>query len=583
MASDKLYTGFSLEDDSIKIARISVSGKVATLEKIDRIKLINPPRKSTDLKDTEEIFDAFDDLEDESIFGIEDDPGLNLAEDKEGEQGDLDFDDDDLGLDLDLDDLDEDDDAILDIDDMAAESSSETAASNELLIYNILNDLDSAKVKISVNIPSGATIFQILRDIDFSSIKKKDLKIIIDDRLESLYGSPKGSDFYSSTIRDDGSLLLVSIDEDPQALQLINKSENIYNGKVIINEVLPDEALVIGLFRANYDIDAESITALIQYSEESCRIIFLKGNDLLIISPIITEGSSSRKFLNTVFSKILFQLDTGEVPSLDRIILCNNHLGESALEFFEDRFPDIEVSDFVFDDEIFDPNGFEPGVIASFTSAISLAWADAGFQKDSYPDISFLPSYVKDRQKIFKLQWHGVFLLALIILVFPITNYFYISNSTEIDNLRESVSSRKAEIRVLENTVQEYNRINSELGGIQTKLVLLDELSEGTLKWSVNLDLINKGIDNIDSIWLTSFSQSDDSGLDISGIAIYRNRIPMVADMFSKAVLRDVQRILIREKEVFSFTYTIPEVVADKERYTPESAKGLKEVLGGNQ
>jgi hypothetical protein len=176
-----------------------------------------------------------------------------------------------------------------------------------------------------------------------------------------------------------------------------------------------------------------------------------------------------------------------------------------------------------------------------------------------------------------------VFLLALIILVFPITNYFYISNSTEIDNLRESVSSRKAEIRVLENTVQEYNRINSELGGIQTKLVLLDELSEGTLKWSVNLDLINKGIDNIDSIWLTSFSQSDDSGLDISGIAIYRNRIPMVADMFSKAVLRDVQRILIREKEVFSFTYTIPEVVADKERYTPESAKGLKEVLGGNQ
>ena len=583
MASDKLYTGFSLEDDSIKIARISVSGKVATLEKIDRIKLINPPRKSTDLKDTEEIFDAFDDLEDESIFGIEDDPGLNLAEDKEGEQGDLDFDDDDLGLDLDLDDLDEDDDAILDIDDMAAESSSETAASNELLIYNILNDLDSAKVKISVNIPSGATIFQILRDIDFSSIKKKDLKIIIDDRLESLYGSPKGSDFYSSTIRDDGSLLLVSIDEDPQALQLINKSENIYNGKVIINEVLPDEASVIGLFRANYDIDAESITALIQYSEESCRIIFLKGNDLLIISPIITEGSSSRKFLNTVFSKILFQLDTGEVPSLDRIILCNNHLGESALEFFEDRFPDIEVSDFVFDDEIFDPNGFEPGVIASFTSAISLAWADAGFQKDSYPDISFLPSYVKDRQKIFKLQWHGVFLLALIILVFPITNYFYISNSTEIDNLRESVSSRKAEIRVLENTVQEYNRINSELGGIQTKLVLLDELSEGTLKWSVNLDLINKGIDNIDSIWLTSFSQSDDSGLDISGIAIYRNRIPMVADMFSKAVLRDVQRILIREKEVFSFTYTIPEVVADKERYTPESAKGLKEVLGGNQ
>ncbi|MEQ8579858.1 MAG: hypothetical protein RIC57_09985 [Balneola sp.] len=581
MAGTKLYTGFSLEDDFIKIARISVSGKIATLEKIDKIKLVNALQKGGISQDPEEeIFDAFDDIEDESIFGIEDDSNFDLLdEEKESEVEDQ---SDELDLDLDLDDF-EDDDSILNVDDMAVEADSELAGSNEVLIYNILNDLDSSKVKLSVNIPSGATIFQILRDIDFSSIKKKDLQIIVDDRLESLYGSPKGKDFYSTTIRDDGSLLLVSIDEDPHVLQLIHQSESIYSGKVTINEVLPDEALIVGLFRANYNVELESITALIQYSEESCRVIFLKGKDLLSISPIITEGSSSKKFLNTVFSKILFQLDTGEVPNLDRIILCNNSLDNHAIEFFEDRFPDIEVSDFIYDDEIFDTNGFEPGVVSSFTSAISLAWADAGFQKQFYPDISFLPSYVKDRQKIFKLQWHGFLLVALIISVFPIANYFYLANSSEINSLRETVSSRKAEIRVLENTVQEYNRINSELAGIQTKLELLDQLSEETLKWTVTLDLINKGIDNIDSIWLTSFSESSESGIDLNGIAIYRNRIPMVADMFNKAVLKDVQRILIRDKEVFSFTYNVSEVVADPERYTPESAQGLKEVLGGNQ
>ena len=583
MAANKIYTGFSLEDDTIKIARISVSGKVATLEKVDKIKLVNPLKKNdSDKDDGEEIFNAFDELEDESIFGIEEDQDIEgdiLAGNDEDVDVEDELDDLDLGLDLDLDD----EENIMDIDDMASDIDSETAASNEVLVYNILTDLDSSKIRMSVNIPSGSTIFQILKDLDFSSIKKKDLKIIVDDRLEALYGSPKGADYYSSTIRDDGSLLLVSIDDDPQVLQLIHKAESIYSGKVTINEVLPDESLIIGLFRSNYEVDAESITALIQYSEESCRVIFLKGSDLLIISPIIPEGSSSRKFLNTVFSKILFQLETGEVPNLDRIILCNNHLGDTALEFFEDRFPDIEVSDFIFNDEIFDTNGFEPGVIASFTSAISLAWADAGFKKESYPDISFLPSYVKDRQKIFKLQWHGFILVALIISVFPITNYFYIGNSTNIDGLRDNVSSRKAEIRVLENTVQEYNRISSELEAIQTRLVLLDELSEGTLRWSVDLDLMNKGIDNIDSIWLTNFTDTGESGIDVNGIALYRNRIPMIADMFHKAVLKDVERTLIRDREVFSFTYTISDVVADEQRYTPESSKGLKEVLGGNQ
>tara|TARA_R110002124_G_scaffold165010_2_gene332349 strand:- start:3841 stop:5580 length:1740 start_codon:yes stop_codon:yes gene_type:complete len=579
MAGNKLYTGFVLEDDTIKIARISVSGKKATLEKIDRVKLVNPILKNgSGNKDTEEIFDAFDeDLEDDSIFGIEDDD-LELDLDLD----DVDSDSDDLDLELDLDDF-EDDDAILDVDDMAAEADDEMAASNELLIYNILNDLDSSSVKMSLNIPAGFTIFQILRDIDFSTIKKKDLNIIVDDRLEALYGSPKGADYYSSTIREDGSLLLVSIDDDPQVLQLLHKSENIYSGKLTINEVLPDESLIIGLFRANYDVDPESITALIQYSENSCRVIFLKGSSLLSISPMITEGSASKKFLNTVFSKILFQLDTGEVPNLDRIILCNNSLDGEAITFFEDRFPDIEVSEFIYNTEIFDANIYEQATVASFTTAISLAWADAGFQKEAYPDISFLPTYIKERQKIFKLQWHGIFLLALIILVFPITNYFFKGYSSQIDDLRENISNRKAEIRVLENTVQDYNRINSELAGIQSQLELLDELSKGTLTWTVNLDLVNKGINNIDSIWLTNFSQSGDEGLDISGIALYRNRISMVADIFSEAILQDVQRITIREKEVYQFTYRIPEIVANQERYTPENAKGLKEVLEGGQ
>lgn len=579
MPKNKLYTGFLLENDTIKIARISVSGKKATLEKIDKIKLVDPILKKSSEKEAEEVFDTFDEFgEDDDIFG---------GDIEDSDEFDLDLDLDNLDdtetstddLDLDLDNLDDD---ILDVDDMAAEADEDVANSNEMLIYNVLNDLDSSSVKMSLNIPAGASIFQVLKDIDFSKTKKKDLNIIVDDRLESLYGSVKSSDYYSTSIRDDGSLLLVSIDDEPQILDLINSSENLYSGKIIINDVLPDESLIIGLFRANYEVESQSITALIQYSEENCRIVFLKGNELLLISPMIIEGSSSRKFLNTVFSKILFQLDTGEVPNLDRIILCNNSLGEEAISFFDERFPDIEVSEFIYKDELFDTKELDESTISSFTTAIALAWADAGFMKSSFPDVSFLPTYIKERQKIFKLQWHGFLLLALIILVFPISNYFYLGYASQLENLNDSIENRKVEIRSLETTVQEYNRISTELSGIQSQLVLLDELSKGILKWTVNLDLVNKGIDNIDSIWLTSFQQSGEDGIEITGIALYRNRIPMVADIFSQAILKDVQKILIREKEVYQFSYEIPRVVANKERYTPESAKGLKEVLGGN-
>ncbi len=575
MAKNKLYTGVSLEDDVIKIARISISGNQATLEQVDRVKLVSALKKSETETEVEEIFDGFGDLEDDSIFGIEDTDDDELEFDIESDDGE----NDDLDLDLDFDDLEDDD--ILDVDDMAEEANEELASSNELLIYNVLNDIDSSHVKMSLNIPAGATIFQILKDIDFSSIKKKDLQIIIDDRLESLYGAPKSKDNYSSTIRDDGSLLLVSIDENPQVLNLIHAAENLYSGKITINEILPDEALVIGLFRANYEVDNDTITALIQYTDDSCRVIFLKGKDLLIVSPIITEGSNSPKFLNTLFSKILFQLDTGEVPNLDSIIFCNNSLGEQSISFFQDRFPDIAVSDFQFDDDVFSHGGIEPSTVSTFTSAIALAWADAGFSKEHFPDINFVPGYIKERQKIFKLQWHGFLLLALILAVFPVTNYFYQSNSAELTTLREEVSIKRGEISGLEAIVQDYNRINNDLSGIQSRLVLLDELSQSTLTWTVNLDLINQGIDDIGSIWLTSVAESNDGTFSISGISLYRNRIPMIADLFSEATLVDVTRTLIREREAFNFTYQVSEIVPDPVIYTPESAKGLNEVLGG--
>ncbi len=577
MAGKKIYTGIVLEDDSLKIARIRVSGKRASLVKLDKVKLIEPLEKSGSSDEpVEDVFDSFDDgLEDESIFGIDDQP-----DDSETEENTTDAGEDDLDLDFDLD-LDEGgDDELVDMD-MVEESGGEAPASNELLLYNLLSSIDPKKVRVGLNIPAGSTIFQILKDVNFSEIKKKDLKVIVDDRLESLHGTPKGEDFYSYTVRDDGALLLASVDDEPQALQLIDRTQNLYRGKLFIDEILPDEALLIGLIRANYELDPDTITALIQYSETSCRILFMKGDQLWIVSPIITEGTRSRKFLNTVFSKILFQLDTGEVPNLDKIILCNNTMGSEAVEFFQDRFPDIDTEEFTFDENIFEVEEFEPSTVASFTTAIGMAWASAGFQKEHFPQISFLPNYVKDRQKIFKLQWHGFLLLFLILAVFPITNFFYVSNSAEIDRLENEISNLKLEIMALEPTVNEYNRVSSDLSGIQNQLELLDDLSAGTLTWSTNLDIINRGIDDIDSIWITFLNVDERSGvIELQGYSLYRNRIPMIADMFSNAVLIDVSRATIREKDVYSFQYEISEVVADPEIYTPESAKGLNEVLG---
>lgn len=579
MFQNKTYTGIVVEDDSLKIAKVKLAGKKITLVSLDQVRLVEPLKKKKSGKpepetDGDVFGEADDSLDDEDlIFGLEED------NDDDDEIGELDLEnfEDDLD-DLDFDDLGEEGtDEIVDTD-MVDES--ETPSSNELLLYNLFSSGDAKRVDLGISVPTGQTIFQILKDVDFSDTKKKDLQVIVDDRLEALHGTSKGEDYYSYSVRDDGALLLTSIDDEPQLLTLINRTLELYNGKLFIHQILPDEILLLGLIRANYELDENSITGVVQFSENSTRVLFLKGNQLWIVSPIITESLKSQRFLNTVFSKILFQLDTGEVPNLDRLIICNNSLGDEAVEFFEDRFQDVDVAEFKFSEDFIEAEHINPSSIASFTTAIGAAWAASGHKNEVLPKISFLPGYVDDRQKIFKLQWHGILLLLFIMLTPIVTNHFYTQYAADIDRLRSDVNTLEAQIRSLEPTVQRYNQISNELGQIQSKLTLLSELNEGTLRWSTNLDLINRGVEDINSLWLTSLRPVQNNNIEINGYAIYRNRIPQLANVFDNTTLLNVRSEEIREQEVYQFVYVIKDFFDDEGIYTPESVQGIREIIG---
>lgn len=584
MAKGKEYIGIVLEDDFLKVAVVSVSNKKLSLKKLDKFTLIKPLEKDASSSEEADIFGDFEDsLEDDSVFELDLEASLNDDISLGDDLDDLNLDDDVLGdigdeIDLELDDLEQANDELLDVD-MVDEVG--TPTSNEMLLYNILSSINSKKVEIGLNIPAGVAIYQILKDTDFNEVKKKDLKIIIDDRLESLHGVPKGEDFYSYGLRDDGALLLSSIDEEPQLLQLVNQTLPLYRGKLSIQEILPDETLLMGLMRSNYQLEEGSITCLIQFSEKNCRVIFLKGMNLWLVSPIIPEGTNSRKILNTVFSKILFQLDTGEVPNLDKLIICNNSLGDGATSFFQERFPDVEVSDFKFSEDFLDTKEYTEELLAPFTTALGMAWATSGFEKKNLPNISFIPKYVQDRQKIFKLEWHGFVLLFMIMLSFPVIDSLRKSANAEINNLEDQISLIDTQINSFVSTVNNYNRISNELGKIQEKLELMNTLSENSITWTTNLNLINSGLDKIGSVWLTSINVGEeDNSLEIQGIARERSSIPLVAELFANATLLSVSSSEIREEVVYNFQYSIERIVPNISVYTPDNLKGLGDLTG---
>src|SRR5690554_1906539 len=177
MAGGKKFTGVVLEDNFLKVATIRISGKKVNLLNLDKVRLVeNIQRRETApaIAESTVFGDADADLDDDIIFGADD------SDDNEPDSIDLDDLNDGLD-DLDFDNLGDEGD--FDEPDMMGES--EEASSNELLIYNLLSGINPKQVNLGLSIPAGETNYQILKDVDFSKTKKKDLQVIVNDRLES--------------------------------------------------------------------------------------------------------------------------------------------------------------------------------------------------------------------------------------------------------------------------------------------------------------------------------------------------------------------------------------------------------------
>jgi len=556
------YVGLIVQDDLIRVARLRVEGGTPKIIKLDRFSLVEKIDQQAQNRDLdggteqEVVFEEDDDAD--SIFGLEEDEEEDIEDD------------------FDLSELEEEEDEDMELD-MVEEA--ETPQSNELLIYNILSDIDSEKVYLGLNIPAGHTIFQVIRDTDFSEVKEKDLIQDLEDKLESIYGTPKSSDKYSYEVREDGSLLLGSVEDESITLKAVNRARELYTGKIDIKSIIPDETVLVGLVRANYELEADEMTGIIQFGKETCRVVFMKGEEIWLVSPIINEGTAKKSFMNTVFSKILFQLDTGEVPSLDRILLANNTRGSDAVDFFKQNFPDIHVENLEIRDEFVDSMSVDSSSIPAFTTAIGSALAASGVKEEVFPKLSFIPKYVQDRQKIFQLQWHGMLILFLIFLT-PITfNYFYTQNARQIDAYESDLNQMNAQIERLEPIVNEVDVLQQDLSVLKEKLVMLDTLTQGSKEWSVKLGLLNDGIQSVGSTWLSSFSQSGD-GTFIQGYTLYRNRIPKIVNIFDEATLLSVNNEEMREKQVYTFSILIQSFAESDSIYSPSSPEEVKNLIG---
>jgi len=207
-----------------------------------------------------------------------------------------------------------------------------------------------------------------------------------------------------------------------------------------------------------------------------------------------------------------------------------------------------------------------------------VACVAADSELTDFINLSFLPKYVEDQQKIFKLQWHGVILLILIGISPVILNHFYQQYAAEIDSLQLQYDRTEAQSLALDPAVDEVNMLTEQLELMQEQLGLLTELSEDNIRWTVTIDEFNRAASRVNGLWINSFRQNNDV-IMVDGYSLQRDRIPELAEEFSAVTLLNVRKQEIRERDVYLFTMMIREVIDDESRFTPGAASDFQQML----
>lgn len=562
MFKENDFIGLALDGDVIRIAHLRKAGGVLYLEKIDNVTLPQAIKSDVAGRTTQnrnlntEMEEA--DLPDD-IFGLEED-----YENTEGDE--IDFNELEAEAQTAS--------AEPDILDMVDESTE--GQTNAFVLYSIFTRYSDNSIQLGLNIPAGSTIFQVINDTDFRDVKKKSLLEDLENKLESIYGEPPLSDNYNYHIREDGSLLLASVKETAALLRLTDEAGEFYNGKIRVQSVIPDEAALASLVKANYTLDSSKITAIIQFGKQSCRFLFMKGDEIKYVAPLVSQGINDDNVLNKVFSKLLFELDTGKVPGVDQIILANNEIGDEAINFFQQSFPNITVKNIAYNRNLFLVEPAKRETINAFSTAIAAAWGAS--EGENFSEHTFLPNYIRERQKTLKLAWHGMALLVLIFFVPIVFNHFYNKNTARLNELNSELRIVNSRIIQIEPIVQRTKEMSQNLSLLMSKLSLIDSLSTGSKEWSAKFSILNIQMDQISGSWFTSMTKTQ-KGIFIEGYTLYRNRVPAIVDIFAGATLLHVNIDEIRGEEIYQFSILIDAFTADSTLYSPDQPESIRKLL----
>lgn len=445
----------------------------------------------------------------------------------------------------------------------------ENLQDNASLLHEILSRYPARKYKVAISLPDPQTYYTYF-NTDWGLNEKKLTEKIIEELSKERSANKKIKTEAISILRLAlGNLMVITRDAEVSILNLLETlKDSLENRLPKIAFVESAEISLVNLVKKNYNFPDKEISVIIYVGHEFSRFIFLQGNLLLHISPIMGEGadsflvfgSSVSEFANTIYSRLLLETDDLNLSKVDNLILAGEAREAVLKSLLVGLFPEkVNIEEIKFVNlDTFGVPGTIVKMLPHTAVALGSAWRALDESNEALYQVNLIPSKIKEEQKIFKLSLFGWILLALI----PIFTLFFTKKVFDQDRELRRLQIQQQQIRSELLSLQE---IKTQLDGHLEKLNfytstygVLDSLVVGTEDWSQFLNKLARKANRIGGIWITEMETLNSSTILLKGYSMTRAKIPVFCNAIGQATLQQVQVQDIRKQRVYLFTITAP-------------------------
>lgn len=389
--------------------------------------------------------------------------------------------------------------------------------------------------------------------------RKKAIELLTRE-IYDIHGAIVAKDSIDYVNVSDKKQIAGFIEEAVPCVDFINALASLHKKRFFkIPAIKSAELSLASYYLSRFEHGEDKYSLLIYAGKLYSKFIFFAGNNIHHIGSTIDLGTDNLQTYDVYFSKILLEMENGNIPSLDNIIISGQGELDELQNSFEDAFPEAVLHQFTIDKINISEEVTASGAqLSSFTIPVSAAY-EYILEKNENEEIksrslNILPGYVYENQKFFQFGWHS---FAMLPLLFGAAFYFtslIMSNFSSLDRLDSEIYRLQQVQAQNQELIEELTALDNRVSNFDQTVSILDSVSVGNGVWSDSFERISSFLELRRNFWITKLECKTGNEVTLSGYTLSRKSLTEFANYNENTLLNNIDFEPLRQKHVYSYS-----------------------------